>query len=189
MDWERFMKISWKGATVLSLGFAFLASSIAAKSSGIVINSTPSEPLGIWKKVSPPRLVRGSTVLACPPNTPTMITALDRGYLLPGSCPGGLGTVMKQIVGIENDTVDVRADGLIINGIWFSHTPLATIDSKGRPLDAKKGRYIIQKDQVFLASDYTPKSFDSRYFGPVSTSAVRSTMLPLLTTNWKPSGF
>lgn len=183
--------LSWKSGLALGFGVGALASAIAASACGIVINSTPSEPLGIWRETPlQPTVSRGDMVVACPPDTPTMQVAKSRHYLPSGSCPGGLGTVMKQVVAVAGDTVEIRADGLLINGAWFSHAPLAKTDSTGRPLSPLPvGRHVLAAGNVFLASDYTPKSFDSRYFGPVSVAAIRGKLTPILVTEWKPAGF
>lgn len=182
--------LSWRRKTALAIGVSVLASAVAARVTGLVVNSTPSEPLGIWRQTEPAQFSRGDMVLACPPRTPTMRVAVSRHYLPSGSCPGNLGTVMKQVVAVAGDVVEIRPDGLLINEVWFSHTHLATEDSEGRPLSSWGiGKHFLTGDDVFLASNFTPKSFDSRYFGPVPVSSIRARMKPVLITDWKPTGF
>ena len=41
------------------------------------------------------------------------------------------------------------------------------MDSRGRPVAALRGTYVIQTGQCFVLSTYVPQSYDSRYFGPV----------------------
>ena len=55
-------------------------------------------------------------------------------------------------------------------------------DTKGRPLEAWPfGRYVVAPGTVWVASSYHPRSFDSRYFGPISTAAIRHRLKPFLT--------
>jgi len=182
--------LSWKGKAALAGGISFLVSAVAAHVGGVVINSTPSEPLGIWRKVEERSFSYGDMVLACPPRSPIMDIAVSRHYLPSGSCPGHLGTVMKQVVGVAGDLVEIRADGLLINGVWFSHAPLATKDSEGRPLSSWGiGKHLLSGNEIFLGSNYTDKSFDSRYFGAIPVASIRAKLSPVLITSWKPNGF
>jgi type IV secretory pathway protease TraF len=41
------------------------------------------------------------------------------------------------------------------------------------------GRYVIPPGEVWLVSTFSPRSWDSRYFGPVPASAIVSALTPL----------
>ena len=45
-------------------------------------------------------------------------------------------------------------------------------DSRGRPLPAWQGCWIIKQDELFAMNWQSADSLDSRYFGPLPTSAV-----------------
>jgi len=38
-------------------------------------------------------------------------------------------------------------------------------------------------DEVLLMSDYSPISFDARYFGPLRATTIESVIMPILTWN------
>jgi type IV secretory pathway protease TraF len=53
-------------------------------------------------------------------------------------------------------------------------------DSDGRPLmRVPDGRYVVHRGEVWIVSTFSPRSWDSRYFGPVPTSAIVSALSPV----------
>ena len=81
-----------------------------ANAAGIRINVSDSIARGLW--ITTPRAVAvGAYVLICPPPTALFGTARERGYLPRGHCPGGFAPLMKQVVAIKGDQVDIAADG------------------------------------------------------------------------------
>ncbi|MDI2113879.1 conjugative transfer signal peptidase TraF [Commensalibacter nepenthis] len=172
---------------ITSIAISILTLALLLKVGGFRINSTPSEPMGIWRSTNYAN--KGDLVEACIPPTATMIEARKRGYLLSGKCKGNLAPVIKRIVAIEGDSVSIELNGLSINGVLFSSN-LALKDSDNRPLKpAFLGNYLLKKNEVFLASNYTDKSFDSRYFGVINKNNILHGMKAILVTNWKPKGY
>lgn len=89
---------------------------------------------------------------------------------------------MKPIIAKSGDVVELSARGMFVNGVPIPNTAPFSKDSEGRPLAAWPfGRYVVAPETVWVASSYHPRSFDSRYFGPVSTAAIRERLKPLLT--------
>ena len=89
----------------------------AGWSGGLRINTTPSEPLGLWRIVPLNRSVRsGETVFVCPPDNVTMREARQRGYLRPGLCPGGFAPLIKTVIALAGQRVDVT-DRIAIDGV------------------------------------------------------------------------
>jgi type IV secretory pathway protease TraF len=43
------------------------------------------------------------------------------------------------------------------------------------------GRYCVAPGTVWVISSFNARSFDSRYFGPISLRSVRARLIPLLT--------
>jgi len=151
-----------------------------ASLSGLRINATVSMPAGIWRSSQPAGLLRrGEAVAVCLPPS-----ALVRRYVGPGSCANGLEPLVKTIGAIAGDTVALDASGARVNGLPIPHTAALAADEAGRALPAfPAGRYVVRPGQLFLFSSHDPRSFDSRYFGPVETSAVIATATPVLTFN------
>jgi conjugative transfer signal peptidase TraF len=105
-----------------------------------------------------------------------------RGYRDPGTCRDGAAPLLKPVIARSGDVVEVSARGISVNGALLPNTaPLAT-DTKGRHLEAwASGRYVVAPEAIWVASSYHPRSFDSRYFGPLSTSAIRHRLKAFLT--------
>jgi conjugative transfer signal peptidase TraF len=122
---------------------------------------------------------RGILVAAC---LPSVVAAWGRarGYLHRGSCPGGTSPVGKPVFAISGDTITVASSGLEINGNPSLRTQPLRQDTYGHRLPRiPDGRYIVRPGEVWLVSTYSPRSWDSRYFGPVRVSAIISTLSPL----------
>ena len=56
------------------------------------------------------------------------------------------------------------------------------------PAELKRrfGKYVVESGTVWVASSLSPRSFDSRYFGPVQMNQVRERVRPLLTFDNEP---
>jgi type IV secretory pathway protease TraF len=67
----------------------------------------------------------------------------------------------------------------VINGRDLA--PIASRDGEGRALPRWTACRQLGPDELFVFSARVPNSFDSRYFGPVSRTAVMGVFNPLLT--------
>lgn len=162
---------------------AVVAGHTLALDAGIIVNATPSMARGLWRESDQP-LKRGDVVIACPPATHVLQLGADRGYLGGGDCPSDYEPLIKPIAAMPGDTVVVRPDGVIeVNGTALQNSRSLSRDSAGRPLPGlPAGTYAVASGQVWLISTYSPRSFDSRYLGPVPISSIRGTVKPLWTT-------
>jgi conjugative transfer signal peptidase TraF len=89
---------------------------------------------------------------------------------------------MKPVVARTGDTVDLSELGIAVNGRLLPNTAALRVDTYGRPLlPWPFGRYEVQPDTVWVASSHHPRSFDSRYFGPIPVSSIRDYLRPILT--------
>ena len=119
-------------------------------------------------------------VSACLPSQVAM-SALERGYLSEGTCPSGVAPVGKVIAALPGDTVDVTDSGSFVNGSLLPGSAPLLHDSKGRAMPRLRGRFILSAETAWLYSGHSPRSFDSRYYGPVPFSGLRGQLFPLLT--------
>ena len=88
--------------------------------------------------------------------------------------------MLKPIVAHAGDTVEVSAHGIAINGTLLHNTAPRTTDSRGRTLTPWRfGKYGVAPGFVWVASQYNPLSFDSRYYGPILVSQIRHHLRPL----------
>lgn len=159
-----------------------VAAVIAAHVAGITINTTPSMAIGLWRRTDEP-IQRGVVVIDCPPPTQTLQLGRDRDYLGRGTCPSGYEPLLKPIAAVPGDTIVVRPDGvMVVNGTALPNSRSLYHDDAGRALFGyPPGIYPVAPGEVWLISTYSPRSFDSRYLGPVPISSIRGAVTPLWT--------
>ncbi len=76
----------------------------------------------------------------------------------------------------EGDTVRFATAGVVLNGRTVPNSRPLPSDAVGRPLPpARFGAYVLAAGEVWLWSPYTPRSFDSRYYGPLRAGAETAT--------------
>ncbi|CUJ72348.1 S26 family signal peptidase [Pseudomonas aeruginosa] len=137
----------------------------------LIYNPSDSVPVG-WYRVDPqlhgadslPRpLSVGNIVLTTlPPDVAAL--AAQRRYL-PVHVP-----LLKRVGAVAPQHVCIVAGRVRIDGV-----PSAAVlpaDRLGRPLPSLQLCRRLEPGELFLLSVTNPASFDSRYFGPVSASAV-----------------
>jgi conjugative transfer signal peptidase TraF len=145
---------------------------------GLRINASPSLPPGLYVTSSGPA---ANLVEFCPAE-PFASFAIMRRYRDAGVCRDGAAPLMKPIVARAGDVVALSPNGIAVNGRLLSNTAPRLADSQGRPLTPWPfGRYVVAPDTVWVASPHHPRSFDSRYFGPIPISSIRDRVRPLLT--------
>ncbi|WP_315927460.1 conjugative transfer signal peptidase TraF [Mesorhizobium sp. SP-1A] len=160
----------------LSLSLGIFA---AGATAGFRINMTASEPLGLWRIRPLGRPVSvGDLVFICPPVTPQFVEALARGYLRRGSCPSGIAPLIKTVVAIDGQRVEIDKD-VRVDGRPIPKSRVERTDGNGRVLRAYSGG-IVPAGNVFLHSPYTA-SWDSRYFGPIPASGILGQAQEMLT--------
>ena len=151
----------------------------AGRIGGLRVNTTPSEPLGLWRIVPLTRSVLpGETVFVCPPENTAMRVARQRGYLRPGLCPGGFGPLIKTVIAVAGQRVDVT-DRIAIDGVPIASSRIMEKDGQGRSLQHDQSG-MVRPGEVYLHSDFMG-SWDSRYFGPVPVSGVLGLAQEVLT--------
>ena len=144
----------------------------------LIYNPSDSVAVG-WYRVDPldhhaaslPRpLSVGSIVLArLPPDAAAL--AAQRGYL-PTRVP-----LLKRVGAVASQEVCITGGCVRIDGV-----PSATVlrvDRLGHSLPYWPQCRRLRPGELFLLSTTNPASFDSRYFGPVSASAVIGVAYPV----------
>ena len=145
---------------------------------GLRINGSPSLPMGLYVVTAD----RSANLVQFCPGEPFATLSLTRGYRDPGTCPDGGAPLLKPVVAKAGDMVELSGRGISVNGLLLLNTAPLSKDTKGRPLLAWPfGRYPVTPGTVWVASSYHSHSFDSRYFGPLYTTAIRHRLKAFLT--------
>lgn len=166
----------------LLAGASLLLLAAGAWFAGVRFTLTPSVPMGLYLYTDkPPR--PGRLALFCAPRDAARF-ALRRGYLRSGPCPGHAEPLGKYVLAIPGDTLVLSPEGLSVNGHAVDSSAVYYRDSRGRELlHYPFGTHVVGRDSLFMFSGHHPRSFDSRYFGPIPRSSVISTARPLWTFN------
>lgn len=163
----------------LAAGAALVAALVGLNAAGFYPNLTDSMPRGVWRLTGAP-IARGRVVLVCPPLVPAVKAAKAAGYLIRGACPGAVAPLLKPVVAVAGDRVEVSAAGVFVNGRLIANSGLIERDGKGRALPrGQLGSHRVPQGRVWLVSSHNRYSFDSRYFGPVPASQVRGVAAPV----------
>ena len=145
---------------------------------GVRVNVSPSLPIGLYVTTQDPR---SSLVEFCL-DEPAASFGIRRGYRTSGSCPDGATPLLKPVVAVAGDVVEVSGAGLAVNGRLLPNTKHQAMDSHGRPMPTwPEGLFHVAPDTVWVVSSYHLRSFDSRYFGPIRVGSIRNRVRPLLT--------
>ncbi|WP_404995448.1 conjugative transfer signal peptidase TraF [Cupriavidus pauculus] len=148
------------------------------------INDSPSMPEGVYLTVPARKIQRGDTVALCIPTGQHAALYLARGYL-PASirCASGVAPVLKPLVAVGGDVVEVRGRRVLVNGNPVPNSGLADTDSAGRPMPAISDgwKQTLSSGEVFALATFADRSLDSRYYGPVSLSLVLAKAYPIFT--------
>ena len=132
-------------------------------------NRSPSEPLGLYVR-TPGHPARGAIIAfqAPAPAFPYADGQMDYLRRIP---------ILKAIAAGEGDHVCTDGGTLTINGI--RRAPVLSHDSRGVGLPRWAGCRAMARGEFFVFSDRIPNSFDSRYFGPVTTREILGVFRPL----------
>ena len=135
-----------------------------------------SAPAGLYRLSIGAQAERGVLVAACLPE------AIAREGLSRGDCPAGAEPVAKVVGALPGDLVTVEPDSVAINGVRLNDSRSASSDRAGRPLaHVAWGVHRVKAGEVWLFGFNDPRSWDSRYFGPVPLAAICGGLQPIVT--------
>ena len=144
----------------------------------LIYNPSDSVAVG-WYRVdplhhrpsSPPRPLSVDSIVLVPLPATAAALAAQRGYL-PAHVP-----LLKRVGAVAPQHVCIVAGQVRIDGV-----PSAAVlpaDRLGRALPSLQLCRRLEPGELLLLSVTNPASFDSRYFGPVSASAVIGVARPI----------
>lgn len=138
----------------------------------LVWNASESVPIGFYS-VQPVRQLTVTSLVVAMPSEPLASFLAARGYL-----PRGV-PLIKRILALPGQSVCRSKLTIVVDGIEMGAAREG--DGHGRQLPTWQGCGVIQNDKVFLMNWDEPASFDGRYFGPISVSAIVGRAQPLWT--------
>lgn len=134
----------------------------------LIFNSSPSVPTGFYLRTDTPPAPGVFVTVRAAAVAPAYARA--RRFADPND------RFIKRVAAAGGVSVCARGD-IVTIGSTHSLTRLSR-DSMGRVLPRWTGCRALAADEVFLLGD-TADSFDSRYWGPASTSAIDGVWTPL----------
>lgn len=136
-------------------------------------NSSASIPLGVYYKIEyDGKLQTGDIVVFTPPEKAKKI-AYERGYISEGT------PMMKYVVAVEGDEFLIDGSDFFAAEKYYGH--VAAEDSAGRELYPYSNHMFTVNKGEFIAAGTHPRSFDSRYWGPVSENNILAKAVPIFT--------
>lgn len=152
--------------------YGCLALGLVANLTGIAFNRTASIPRG-WYRTRP---ISGAPekgdLVAVQVPAAVRALALERGYVTERD------ELFKYVLAVPGDHVCLAHHSFSVNGTAVGQV-LAT-DRLGRPLPSWSFCGWVPPNTFWLGTHY-PRSFDSRYFGPVNQDQIATRLEPLWT--------
>ena len=134
----------------------------------LVFNSSPSVPTGFYLRTDAAPAPGGFVTVRAATIAPAYAHA--RGF------SDASDRFIKRVAAAGGVTVCAHGDTVTLGSTYSVRR--AAYDSMGRALPSWTGCRTLAADEVFLLGD-TADSFDSRYWGPASTSAIDGVWTPL----------
>jgi len=144
----------------------------------LIYNPSDSVAVG-WYRVDPldhrtslpPRPLSVGSIVLVPLPAEAAALAAQRGYL-PTRIP-----LLKRVGAVAPQEVCIVGGSVRIDGV--PSAAVLAADRWGRPLPSWPQCRRLRPGELFLLSVINPASFDSRYFGPVSATAVIGVARPV----------
>lgn len=161
--------INFSPWVLLALGAVASGATLSVAGPDVLVNTTPSEPLGLYVRTNLPAGVGRLVAFRAPP-TAFPYADIHLAYL--HRVP-----LLKSVAAGPGDQVCADTDILTING--RARGVIAERDGQGRALPHWRGCRVLAPGELFALADRVPNSFDSRYFGPIAKASVIGVFRPL----------
>jgi conjugative transfer signal peptidase TraF len=168
--------VSTRWATIITTftGAGLLIVSTIGEASPLYIwNASNSIPTGLYRVQLATTLSVTELVAIRPPDL--LAVFLDLNGYLPIGVP-----MLKRVLALPGQTVCRNGVSISVDGIDVGQAQ--DRDRQGRPLPVWHGCQVIAEDDVFVMNWQSADSLDGRYFGPLPTSAVIGTAVPVWTS-------
>ena len=133
-------------------------------------NASASAPIGLYF-LRPAVPLHVTELVAVAPPAPLATFMATRGYL-----PLGV-PLLKHVAALRGQTVCRSGRAITIDDA--AAATALDHDSNGRPLPSWQGCRTLRPGEIFLLNSAVPGSFDGRYFGVLSATAITARAVPL----------
>lgn len=142
--------------------------------SNIFINHSNSIKLGRYISLPYYKPIKGNTYIICLTNSGYLQIMAKLGLPKGVYCKNGYESLLKRVIGIPGDNIIIESDGMYLNGELVKNS-IATNTYNGINLHPLAIGYMhtLQKNEYLIIGD-SVKSFDSRYFGVISSEEISS---------------
>lgn len=157
-----------------------------AEARGLRLNVTPSLPYLLWVDTPVSQVRRDMVVTFCPPFNKAVRDGRRFGYFTTGPCPHALDRLMKPIAAVPGDLVTLDRFGVRVNGQLLRNSTRYRSDGAGNNLPRlPDGDYPVPPDTFWVISQHNPRSFDSRYFGPITRADILAQSRPAFRSDYR----
>lgn len=87
--------------------------------------------------------------------------------LLPNNASTGCDDLIKRVIGLPGETVDIKGGRVSINGVQLDEPYIAHFCDRGCD-----GTWTLKPNQYFILGDNRANSYDSHAFGPIDRSLI-----------------
>ena len=99
--------------------------------------------------------------------------------------------LIKRVIGLGGERIAIKNCVVLINDVPLAEPYLPQRDTEMADLSAKCGvvemdEIFLEADELFLAGDNRPQSFDSRMFGPIKGNLIVGQAFVLI---WPPNSW
>ncbi len=134
-------------------------------------------PKGLYlRKLSAPQ--RGDIVAVCLSKYWQRL-GLKKGYLRFGSCEYHSSMLIKKIIALPGDHVQLTDNFISVNNIYY-YFPSYYFDHLGRRLLVYPRNKYCKTKGYWLIGSYDTHSWDSRYWGPVNRQQIKENLKLLI---------
>tara|TARA_Y100000588_G_C14267124_1_gene930457 strand:- start:121 stop:660 length:540 start_codon:yes stop_codon:yes gene_type:complete len=135
------------------------------------INLTSSVKKGVYFINSTENIKKGDYIALCL-NEKYSERIYKKGYINKGyDCHGRYESLLKKIIAIPNDEIEVNKNFILINGQKIRLKTQA-VDRNNQPIPQIKYANKFKLKGYWVIGDNHPNSFDSRYFGQISKKQI-----------------
>jgi conjugative transfer signal peptidase TraF len=135
-------------------------------------NTSNSIKRGTYLAIPYINLAKGNTYIVCLKGKSNYLTIMSKLGLPKGECDNGYESLLKRVVATPGDYVAVDNQGVFVNNTLINNSK-AEISHNEIMLHPQIGYKQKLKDGEFFVMGDTVRSFDSRYFGPVTSKDIK----------------